>query len=142
MRDGKSAPGGSWAGKGEAMTHPTDDELEALAIDLEEHAGWESEWQINITTKAASTIRKLKAERDEERVRSHREGYSQGKSAGDTFAKSIRQHVLKLEAEVLRLREALSLIAVVGYSSEPEVNAAIARQVVDSARAALKETDT
>ena len=45
------------------MTHPTDDELEALAIDLEEHAGWESEWQINITTKAASTIRKLKAER-------------------------------------------------------------------------------
>ena len=46
------------------MTHPTDDELEALAIDLEEHAGWESEWQINITTKAASTIRKLKAERD------------------------------------------------------------------------------
>ena len=46
------------------MKHPTDDELEAIAIEIEEHAGWESEWQINITTKATSTIRKLKAERD------------------------------------------------------------------------------
>ena len=41
------------------------------------------------------------------------------------------------EAERDALREALSLIAVVGYSSDPAVNAAIARQVVDSARAAL-----
>ena len=48
---------------------------------------------------------RAEAERDEERVRSHREGYAQGKSAGDTFAESIRQHVLKLEADVERLRE-------------------------------------
>ena len=40
-------------------------------------------------------IEALEAEADKERVRSHREGYSQGKSAGDAFAESIRQHVLK-----------------------------------------------
>lgn len=54
-------------------------------------------------------ISKSEAERDEERVRSHREGYSQGKSAGDAFAESVRQHVLKLEAEVERLREQYEL---------------------------------
>ena len=50
---------------------------------------------------------------------------------------ALEARIEALEAEREALREALSLIAVVGYSSDPEVNAAIARQVVDSARAAL-----
>jgi hypothetical protein len=44
-----------------------------------------------------------------------------------------------LEAENARLREELSLIAVVGYSDDAAVAAAIARQVVTRARAALAE---
>jgi hypothetical protein len=43
-----------------------------------------------------------------------------------------------LEVENARLREALSLIAVVGYSDNLDVSAAIARQVVAQARAALE----
>jgi hypothetical protein len=42
-----------------------------------------------------------------------------------------------LAARVVWLRDALSNIAVVGYSDDPAVNAAIARQTVDQARAAL-----
>jgi len=44
-----------------------------------------------------------------------------------------------LEVENARLREALSLIAVVGYSDKLDVSAAIARQVVAQARAALED---
>ena len=41
------------------------------------------------------------------------------------------------DPRVKALVEALSLIAVVGYSDDPKVNAAIAKQTVDQARAAL-----
>jgi hypothetical protein len=44
-----------------------------------------------------------------------------------------------LEAENARLREELSLIAVVGYSDDAAVAAAIARQVVTRARTALED---
>lgn len=45
----------------------------------------------------------------------------------------------RLTADNAKLREALSLIAVVGYTDDPKVAAAIAKQTVDQARAALKE---
>lgn len=44
----------------------------------------------------------------------------------------------ELQAENERLREALSLIAVMGYSDDPKVAANIARMAVDQSRAALQ----
>jgi hypothetical protein len=42
------------------------------------------------------------------------------------------------DPRVAALVEALSLIAVVGYSDDPKVNASIAKQTVDQARATLE----
>ena len=86
------------------------------------------------------------AERDEERVRSHRKGYAQGKSAGDAFAESIRQHVLKLEVEVERLREALAKADDLAGAIEADVwentQTWFALTAYREARDTLKEPDT
>jgi hypothetical protein len=47
-----------------------------------------------------------------------------------------------IETLAARRRDVLSLIAVVGYSDNPAVSAAIARQCVDQARAELREDKT
>ena len=82
-------------------------------------------------------LAKAEAERDEERVRSHREGYSQGKSAGDAFAESIRQHVLKLEAERDSLREAL--VKAEADIHEIQTDGLDPYEAIDTIRSALKK---
>jgi hypothetical protein len=49
-----------------------------------------------------------------------------------------RAEVARVTQERDALREALSLIAVVGYSDNPAVNAAIAKQTVTQSRATLR----
>jgi hypothetical protein len=60
-------------------------------------------------------------------------------------ANKARAHVMKMavkkQAKLFKAVEALRNIAVVGFSSDPSVNAAIAKQTVTQARATLEEIE-
>ena len=59
------------------MTDTSPEAVERLSVNLEEHAGWETDWQCSTASKAAAALRALAA------------------------------RIAELEAEVTRLREAL-----------------------------------
>jgi len=56
-----------------------------------------------------------------------------------TMLRALSARIAELEANLSHALESLSLIAVVGQSDDPKVNAAIARQTVTQARDALAE---
>ena len=149
------------------MTHPTDDELEAMAARLEASAYVRSpahEIEAAAMLRACKGIaaalqaRVLEAEACAERVEAEREAVSAAlkdlaktrdywsgrtrtvKAERDNAIAALSEEGRKrgeVEAERDALLKALSLIAVMGYSNDPAINDEIAKQAVGQARAAL-----
>ena len=96
----------------------------------------------DVYVKLRRRAEKAEAERDALRDREKHFASVLSVADGGQYRNDWDAAIRRVVAERDALREALSLIAVMGYSNDPAINDGIAKQAVGQARAALnRETD-